>query len=298
MNDGFGALLTRARVRRAGMFVVSLVLVASAWELYSALGPDKGGSLLGMRILPRANDTAMPHVWEMVSRLGDPEVRGSDRKIWSVVLAGAWYSFRLALVGFALGALAGTALAVLMARFKLVERGLMPYLVLSQTVPLIALAPLVVSWGGKIHPFGMEWPRWLSASVLGAFLAFFPVAVGTLKGLSSPAAAAVELMDSYAASWWQTLVKLRFPAAVAYMVPAFKLAASASVVGVVVAEISTGLKGGIGRLIIEYAREATGDPAKVFTAVFGAAVLGLAMAGLVAFADAVLMRNRPKENLA
>jgi NitT/TauT family transport system permease protein len=79
------------------------------------------------------------------------------------------------------------------------------------------------------------------------------------------------------------------------MVPAFKLAASASVIGVVVAEISTGLKGGIGRLIIEYAREATGDPAKVFTAVFGAALLGLAMAGLVAAFDLYVMRNRPKD---
>jgi NitT/TauT family transport system permease protein len=102
-------------------------------------------------------------------------------------------------------------------------------------------------------------------------------------------------MDSYAATWKQTLFKLRFPAAIPYMVPAFKLGASGAVIGVVVAEISTGLKGGIGRLIIEYARQATGDPAKVFTAVFGAAGLGLAMAGLVALADVLLMRNRPKE---
>jgi NitT/TauT family transport system permease protein len=81
------------------------------------------------------------------------------------------------------------------------------------------------------------------------------------------------------------------------MVPALKLAASSAVIGVVVAEISTGLKGGIGRLIIEYAREATGDPAKVFTAVFGAALLGLAMAGLVSAFDLYVMRNRPKEAL-
>jgi NitT/TauT family transport system permease protein len=139
------------------------------------------------------------------------------------------------------------------------------------------------------------WPRWLSASVLGAFLAFFPVAVGALKGLTSPPSASIELMDSYAASWWQTLRKLRFPAAVPFLVPALKLAASASVIGVVVAEISTGLKGGIGRLIIEYAREATSDPAKVFTAVFGAALLGLAMSGFVTLADLYMMRNRPKE---
>ena len=161
-------------------------------------------------------------------------------------------------------------------------------------MPLIALAPLVVSWGGKLHIGGFEWPRWLSAAVLGAFLAFFPVAVGTLKGLTSaPQAASLELMDSYAASWRQTLFKLRFPAAVPFMIPALKLAATASVIGVVVAEISTGLAGGVGRLIIEYAREATSDPAKVFTAVFAAAGLGLLMAGLVAVIDLVSMRNRP-----
>ncbi len=187
-----------------------------------------------------------------------------------------------------------------MARYKVIERGLLPYLVVSQTIPLIALAPLVVSWGGKLHIGGFEWPRWLSASVLGAFLAFFPVAVGTLRGLTSaPQPASLELMDSYASSWWQTLVKLRFPAAVPFMIPALKLGASASVIGVVVAELSTGLAGGVGRLIIEYSRESTSDPAKVFTAVFAAAALGLAMAGLVGLIDLVASRNRrPKDVLA
>ncbi|MEN9747227.1 MAG: hypothetical protein RL729_1699 [Actinomycetota bacterium] len=275
---------------------MSIALVAVLWELYKVVGPEKGGKLFGVAILPRSNDTAMPHIWEMLSRYAEPEMRSPNSKlIWFVVLKGAFYSFRLALVGFLIGSTIGVALAALMTRFKTMERGLLPYLVISQTVPLIALAPLVVSWGGKLEIFGYTWPRWLSASVLGAFLAFFPIAVGTLRGLKSAPAASLELMDSYAASWKQTLFKLRFPAAIPYMVPAFKLGASGAVIGVVVAEISTGLKGGIGRLIIEYARQATGDPAKVFTAVFGAAGLGLAMAGLVALADVLLMRNRPKE---
>ena len=285
----------RRAAYRTSMFVLAVVLVGVLWELYKVLGPEDGGKVLGINIFPRSNDTAMPHIWDMLARYGRPEVRGSDRKIWVVVLSGAWFSFRLSVVGFALGASIGVGLAVLMTRYKVVERGLLPYLVVSQTVPLIALAPLVVSWGGKLEIGSFVWPRWLSASVLGAFLAFFPIAVGTLRGLSSAPAAALELMESYASTWRQTLTKLRFPAAVPYMVPAFKLGASGSVVGVVVAEISTGLKGGIGRLIIEYAREATGDPAKVFTAVFGAAALGLTMAGFVAISDVLLMRNRPKE---
>ena len=283
------------RVRRILTFALALVLVAVVWEVYKWIGPQDGGTVFGWTILPRANDQAMPHVWEMLSRYAEPERRGASTSIFVVVLTGAWFTLRLALTGFVLGTIVGLGLAIAMARFRFVERGLLPYLIVSQTVPLIALAPLVVSWGGKLHLGGFEWPRWLSAAVLGAFLAFFPVAVGTLRGLTSTPTASLELMDSYAASWRQTLFKLRFPAAVPYIVPSLKLAATASVVGVVVAELSTGLAGGVGRLIIEYAREATSDPAKVYTAVFGAAALGLLMAGIVALVDLVTMRNRPRE---
>jgi len=277
------------------MFTVSLLLVAVAWESYKLAGPADGGSLLGWRVLPRANDRAMPHVWDMVARLADPERRGSDTTVAQVVLSGTWYSLRLVLVGFALGTLVGFGLAVLMARFRLVERGLLPYLVVSQTVPLIALAPLVVAWGGRVSIGGWVWPRWLSASVIGAFLAFFPVAVAALRGLSSASRASLELMESYAATWWQTFRRLRLPSSVPALVPGLRLAASASVVGVVVAEISTGLRGGVGRLIIEYGRQTTSDPAKVYTAVFGAAVLGLMMAGLVGVLDLVLSPHRRAE---
>ena len=291
------SLASRA-AKRTAMFVAALALVVVVWETYKALGPEDGGTIGGVRILPRTSEYAMPHVWDMFSRFGRPEVRGSDRTVLAAVVAGAWYSFRLSAAGFVLGGFVGVGLAVLMARFKLVQRGVLPYLVVSQTVPLIALAPLVVSWGGKLEVGPFVWPRWLSASVLGAFLAFFPIAVGTLRGLAAASASSVELMQSYAASWTKTLFKLRFPTAVPYMVPAFRLGASASVIGVVVAEISTGLKGGIGRLIIEYAREATGDPAKVYTAIFGAAALGLTMAGVVIAVDVFVMRNRPKESIS
>ena len=277
------------------MFLLALALVAAIWELYKLVGPQDGGTILGWTILPRANDTAMPHVWEMLSRYAEPERRGSSTPIVIVVLQGAWFTFRIAFVGFAIGTAFGLGLGILMARFKVVERGLLPYLVISQTVPLIALAPLVVSWGGRLSIGGFEWPRWLSAAVMGAFLAFFPVAVGTLKGLTSTPPASLELMDSYGASWRQTLFKLRFPAAFPFMIPALKLAATASVIGVIVAELSTGLAGGVGRLIIEYARQATGDPSKVFAAVIVTALLGLVMVGLVSLADVTLMRNRPRE---
>ena len=284
--------------RRVVMFVASLVLAAAIWELYKAFGPDNGGSVLGVRVLPKAENRAMPHISEMLSRFGRSEIRNSDRTVFDAVVSGAWYSFRIALAGLALGTVIGFGLAVLMARFRIVERGLLPWLIVSQTVPLIALAPLVASWGGRLHIGGFVWQRWMSAAIIAAFLAFFPMAVGALRGLSSPPAASVELMDSYAAPWRATLFKLRIPAAVPFLVPAFRLAANAAVVGTVIAEISTGLRGGIGRLVLEYMREATGDPAKVYTAVIGASVMGLVMAGLVALLENLVTRNRRREAIA
>jgi NitT/TauT family transport system permease protein len=284
--------------RKVLLFLLALVLVAAAWELYKLVGPDGGGVVLGMRILPRANDVAMPHVWTMGQRLVETESRTSSRYVWQVVLGAAWYSFRLALAGFALGSLVGIALATVMARFGVVRRGLLPYLVVSQTVPLIALAPLVVSWGGRLHVGGWEWPRWLSVTVLGAFLSFFPVAVGTLRGLESASATSLELMRSFAATGGQIMRRLRFPSAVPHLVPALKLGGAGAVIGVVVAEISTASRGGVGRLILEYSRQATGDPAKVYSALLGAAALGLAMAGVVALVDHLLMRNRPRPEVA
>jgi len=280
-------------IRKFLLFVLALGLVACAWELYKLVGPDNGGDVLGWSIIPRTNDIAMPHVWDMGARLFEDESRTSDRPIWLVVLEAAWYSFRLAAAGFAIGSVVGIALATVMARFNVVRRGLLPYLVVSQTVPLIALAPLVVSWGGRVSIGGWSWPRWLSVAVLGAFLAFFPVAVGTLRGLESASSTALELMRSFAASGSQTLRKLRFPAAVPRMVPALRLAATASVIGVVVAEISTGLRGGIGRLIIEYARQSTSDSAKLYPALLGAAVLGLALVGVVGAFEYGVNRQRP-----
>jgi NitT/TauT family transport system permease protein len=286
------------RGRRVLMFMLSMALVAACWELYKQFGPQDGGSVFGWRILPRAKDRVMPHVSEILSRFDDPINRASDETVFEVVLKGVWFSLRLVLAGFTIGLVAGMLLAVLMTRFRVAEQSVLPYLVISQTIPLIALAPLIVSWGGKLEIGGFVWPRWLSASVLGAFLTFFPISVGTLRGLKSPPPASLELMDSYAAPWRSTLFKLRFPAALPYIIPALKLGAAGAVIGVVVSEISTGLRGGIGRLVIEFGRATTSDPAIVYTAVLGAACLGLIMAGLVAVVDAVLMRNRPKEVVA
>jgi NitT/TauT family transport system permease protein len=278
-------------VRRALFALGGLLVFVLLWEGYKLVGSPDGTVLFGVRVLPRADDLSMPHLGTVLSRLGQPELAGGS-PVWIVVLRACLFTLGITAAGFAAGAVVGLLLAVAMQRFVIVERGLLPYVILSQTVPLVALAPLIAGWGGTILP------AWATVSVIAAYLAFFPVAVGMLRGLQSPSAAGVELMRSYRAGWWRTLVKLRLPASLPYLFPALRLAGAAAVVGAVVGEISTGTRGGIGRLIIEYAREATSDPAKVYTAMLGAAVLGLVVAGLVGLLELPLMRHRRRVEVA
>lgn len=261
------------------------------WELVKWLG-----SVMTLPI--NTSDTTMPHVWTMLGAMGEPEVRGSDTSVLEAVIFATLRSLMLAAGGFIIGAGVGLLLAVIMQRFLFMERGLLPFVIASQTVPLIALAPLIVGIGNRLSIGPFEWNTTYSVMFIAAYLAFFPVSVGALRGLQAPSATAIELMRSYGATAGQMTRKLRFPASVPYLVPALKVSAAAAVVGTVVAEISTGVRGGIGRLLIEYARQITSQPAKVYVAVLGALVMGLIVAALVAALDVYLTRHLPKESNA
>ncbi len=287
-------------MRRAGRSVLwglaALVLALAAWELVKLVAPDQGWRIGGTSLLPRTDAVSMPHVWDVVARLGRPETSATGApSVLVATLQAAWFTLRISLAGWLVGVLLGLVLAVIMQRWRLAEDALAPWIVLSQTVPLIALAPLVVGWGGKIHIGGFEWARWMSVALIAGYLAFFPVAVGVLRGLQSPTPAQQDLFRSLAAPWWSTLLRLRLPAAVPYLLPALRLGAATAVVGAIVAEVSTGTKGGIGRLIIAYAQAASGDPAKPWAAIVGAAVLGLLAAGLVGLLGRGLGRFRTTE---
>ena len=286
---------TGKRIRKGAVSLLwalaGVALAILMWELVKWLG-----SVVSLPF--DTSDMAMPHVWTMVEGFGQPEVRGSDTTVLQAVLMATLRSLIIALGGFVIGVGIGLLLAIVMQRFAFMERGLLPFVIASQTVPLIALAPLIVGIGNRISIGPFQWGTTQSVMFIAAYLAFFPLSVGALRGLKAPSATALELMRSYAATPRQTLWKLRFPASVPYLIPAMKVSAAAAVVGTVVAEISTGVKGGIGRLIVEYAREATAQPAKVYVAVFGAIALGLVVAGLVTLLDLYLTRNLPKEGTA
>ena len=213
--------------------VLGVLAVMVAWELYKFLGPADGfvvgavdgetGS--GVMILPRTNDRAMPHLWEMGARLFQSTSGGSTPPLIVPVVTAALTTLGIAAVGWLIGVAVGVILGVVMQRYRLAEWGLLPWIVVSQTVPLIAFAPLLASIGSQIDRGGFPWPQWLSLAVIGSYLAFFPVAVGVLRGLETPDRIHLDLMRSYASGYWSTLFRLRFPAAVPHLLPALRLAA-------------------------------------------------------------------------
>ncbi|HEX9995174.1 MAG TPA: ABC transporter permease subunit [Acidimicrobiales bacterium] len=279
------------------LVVGAVAAVGLVWTGYKAMGEATGGTwpLTNVDLPVPTDDRTLPPFADVLTRFFDPQRAGDSTPLWRFVLDAALFTFREAAAGFVAGLVIGLGLALVMLRSGWLERGLLPYVIVSQTVPLIALAPLVVAWGNQIDVGVVEWQPWMSVSIIATYLTFFPVSVNALRGLKSPQPHSVELMRSYAASWWQTVVKLRFPAAVPYLVPALKVAATSAVVGAIVGEISAGVRGGLGRLIIDYAQQYLTDPARLYCAVIGAGILGVGFVALVDLADRLLAHHRPRE---
>ncbi len=296
----------RAPGRRLSAVVwgaVGILAVGLIWEAYKFLGPAEGIVLgattgetgSGVMILPRSHDRAMPHIWEMFARLFQSTSGGDTPPLIASVVSALALTLGIAAVGWVIGVAVGMLLGLAMQRWRLAEWGILPWIVVSQTVPLIAFAPVVNAIGTQASRGGAPWPQWLSVAIIASYLAFFPVAVGALRGLGAPDRIHLDLMRSYAAGYWSSLVRLRLPAAVPYLLPALRLAAANAVVGAVVAEVSIGMRGGIGRMLIQLAGQASSDPAAPWGPTFGSIAMGLVAAGSVAILGLVLVNYRRGE---
>ena len=279
---------TKGLFRQIGAVALTIAGLIILWEGYKWVGTSLDGQWPGTDTdLPVApNDLTKPHTIDIWNALWDPVQRGSSETLAVFLLKAAWFTLKEAALGFVFGTAIGLGLAVLMLRFKVAERGMLPWVNVSQTVPLIALAPIVVTWGRT-----NGWGDLFSVALISTYLTFFPVAVNGLRGLQSPAPADVELMRSYAAPWSKTLFKVRFPSARPYLFPAFKLAATLSVVGAIVGEISAGVRGGLGRVILDFAGRYSTGPPKVYASVLGAGLLGLFVFALVNLAERYFVRG-------
>lgn len=263
-----------ARLRhRISLTGVALSLVA-VWELYKLIW-----GALGWTTPVRPDNVTMPHVWDMIIELFRPVQRNGPPLLFDLAGRSVW-TLREAVLGFVIGGLIGFGLGVLFARSRLAERAFMPYVVASQTVPIIAIAPMVVVWGGRL-----AFPQWMSVSVVSAYLTFFPVAINTLRGLRSPDPQALELMRSYAAKPKEVLWKLQFPAALPYIFTALKISATASIVGALIGELPAGFQNGLGRALLTFSQRYAVLSAKLYATVIITALVGIAFVSAVTFVE-------------
>jgi NitT/TauT family transport system permease protein len=294
-----------SRLLAFGAIFAALALL---WEGYKAMGKATDGMIpftdIGLPVRP--DDTSMPHVYDIFAALFRPVSRARDADLlgW-LLIENAAITWHRAAVGFVMGSLAGFGLGALFARSRLLERGLMPFVVASQTIPLIAIAPMIVIWGGS-----GAWPSWLvsafmlddagfSVALISEYLTFFPVTINALRGLRSPDPAAVELMRSYAASETQLLVKLRMPASIPYVFTALKISATASVIGAIIGELPAGLGDGLGRSLLTFSYYYVSGPEKLYAAILVSALLGITFVSLVSLAERFVVRRgrRPIEDV-
>ena len=239
------------------------------------------------KLLFSISDQRLPHLSAIVETMFTRTQGGNGPLLLVQMLTNAWATFRVAFGGFVIGGLLGFGLAVLFTQLAVLERGLMPYVIGSQMVPILAIAPMVVVGLGR-----MGAPSWAAKVTVAAYLTFFPVTIGMLRGLRAASPQAVDLMRSYAASRVQIFWKLQLPTSLPYVFTSLKIAASASVIGAIVAELPAGAREGIGVMILTSAQFYNSRPPALFAAILVAGLLGVVFYSLVALAERLLVPAR------
>ena len=284
----FGAGI-RGTARRATGLVLFLIAFAFIWEGAKWLAGDPWRlDAVGYFHQPpfrvqQLSDLQLPHLWEIFGAFGEPFQRNADYSLANYLIDQALYTWAQALIGFAVGAAIGIVLASILVHSGLLERAFVPYVVASQTVPIVALAPLIVAGLGR----GLT-----SVVVIATYLTFFPVTIAVMRGLRSPDPRAVELMRSYAASRWDVYRKVRLPASIPYLFTALKIAAAASIVGTIIGEGPGGVQQGLGRAILTFNQQYITGPEKLWATILVAAAVGIAFFTLVRLTEILVVRRR------
>jgi NitT/TauT family transport system permease protein len=275
-------------MRRALSVAAFLVGFAVIWEGGKWLAGDPWRlTAIGYTHYPpfrllQFNDRQLPHLWDIGAAFAQPFQRNADYSLFNYLFDQAMYTLGEALIGFAVGAVIGLVLASIFVHSGVLERAFVPYVVASQTVPIVALAPLIVVGFGR----GLT-----SVVIIATYLTFFPVTIAVLRGLRSPDPRALELMRSYAASRWDVYLKVRLPASVPYLFTALKIAAAASVVGTIIGEGPGGVPQGLGRAILNFNQQYITGPEKLWAAILVASAVGVGFFVVVRVAELLVIRR-------
>ena len=203
---------------------------------------------------------------ELWKTTGAMVLRGRAFSKRSLIYHG-WITLQSTLFGFALGTMIGILGAVAIVYSRTVEMSLMPWAIISQTIPIVALAPMIIVLTGQL---GIE-ERAVPKAIISAYLCFFPVLVGMVKGLRSPAREDLDLLKTYNASGVSTFLRLRLPSSVPYLFTSLKVGIAAALVGTIVGELPTGAISGLGARIL--IGDQFGTPLAIWSALFAAAIL-------------------------
>ncbi len=179
----------------------------------------------------------------------------------------AYVTFKGTMMGFGLGIVTGVLLAMAIVRFRVMDMSVMPWAIISQTVPIVALAPMILVVSNQLGIEGREVPK----AIIAAYLSFFPVLVSMVKGLRAPDQMQLDLLKTYGAGEGETFLKLRLPASMPYFFASLKVAVAAALVGTIVGELPTGAVEGLGARMLLGSQY--GEPLITWAALFASAIL-------------------------
>ena len=280
----------RTLLVKVGTFFLVLAALWAIWEGYRWTWMHFGWTHPFV-----VDDTTMPPMRDIVGALFERTQGESGPLLIDYLWHSALFTAKEAVVGFLIGAAIGFFLGAIVARFAVLQRGLMPYIVASQTIPILAIAPIVVVGLGSLSIHGWTPDAWMRVAVIAAYLTFFPVTVNTVRGLTSADPAALELMRSYAAGEWAVFWKLRVPSALPYLFAAFKISATASVVGAIIGELPSSIQDGLGGAILNYNQYYTLDPSNLWATNMMAAALGISFFVVIVIVEKLVVRRPPEQ---
>ena len=198
-----------------------------------------------------------------------------------------WITLSSTLVGFAMGTLLGIVLAVAIVHSRTLDKSMMPWVIASQTIPILAIAPMIIVVLNTVGITGL-FPK----AIISTYLSFFPVTVGVVKGLRSPEITHLDLMRTYNASPAQVFWKLRWPSAMPFLFASMKVAVAASLVGAIVGELPTGAVAGLGARLL--AGSYYGQTVQIWSALIAAALIEAVLVGIVGVLHRIVLRRMGK----
>ena len=225
----------------------------------------------------------LPAPHQVVTELWETTVEKSVTSKRSLVYH-AWVTLSATLAGFGLGTALGFALAVGIVYIRVMDMSVMPWVIASQTIPILAIAPMIIVVLNAVGVSGL-----LPKAVISMYLSFFPVVVGMVKGLRSPSAMQLDQMRTWNATSAQEFVKLRLPSSMPYLFASLKIAMAASLVGAIVGELPTGAVAGLGARLL--AGSYYGQTIQIWSALFITAAVAAAMVGLIGVLQRVTLRR-------